>query len=154
MIKEAYRRGGVKPKIITGCNGTNSPEFNKIAGRAAEGFIMRSGYNDTLPGANKIDAIFQKRFKEKMDWFGACGYESILGTAAAIETAGIKNTRATLQEDRKKFRDALASIKVFAFTGYKKFEPSGEFWHPAVSVVIKNGKPVIWDEKALPPVFK
>lgn len=149
VIKEAYRRG-VRPKVVLGCNGTNSPEYIKIAGKAAEGTIMRSGYNDKLPGAAEVAAEFKERFKETMNFFGACGWESMIGVANAIQYARIKNTPESLVEDRKKLRDALASIEVFTFAGNKKFEPDGELWAPAVSVVIKDGQFVIWKEKKLP----
>ena len=149
VMKEAYRRG-LKPKVILGCNGTNSPEYINIGGKAIEGTIMRSGYNDKLPGADEVAAEFKQRFKETMNFFGACGWESVVSVAKAIEYAKIKNTQETLQEDRVKLRDALASIEVFTFAGNKKFEPDGELWAPAVSVIIKSGQFAIWNEKELP----
>jgi len=153
VVKEAYRRG-FRPKVIVGCNGTNSPEYISIGGKGAEGTIMRSGYNDKLPGAAQIDAEFQKRYKEKMNFFGACGYESIIGVTKAIEVAKIKNTPESLQEDRQKVRDALTSIEIFTFAGNKKFEEDRELWKPSVSVVIRDGDFKIWDEKELPPISR
>lgn len=149
ILREAQRRG-LKPKVWLGCNGTNNPELFKIAGPAAEGLVMRSGFHSELPRAADVAEKVKKLFNQDMNFWHSVGYESILAIAQAIEAAQLKNTRESLQEDREKFRDAFAKGTYFGFAGPIKFDAEREAGKPAVSVVYRGGKLRIWDEKELP----
>ena len=132
VIKEAYRRG-VKPKVVLGCNGTNSPEYIKIAGKAAEGTIMRSGYNDKLPGAAEVAAEFKERFKGKKE--NGDKFNLDLRVAKVIEVEDHPDAdklyiiKLDLGDEK---RQIVASIKPF----YKKKELEGKN-----IVIVANLKP-------------
>jgi len=147
LMQEALRRG-FRPKIWVGTIGNIAPEAPKLGGKAVERMIMGSSYAPELPAVKKLREEYQERFKTEVNMFGVNGHEAIYLFKAAIESADIKNKPNTLQEDRRKFRDALANTKITSVTGEKVgFDENGDAIKKGYILTIKDGKYRIWDEK-------
>jgi branched-chain amino acid transport system substrate-binding protein len=147
LMKEAQRRG-FRPKAWVGTIGNIAPEIPKLGGKAVERMVVGSSYAPDQPEVQKLAAEYKKRTGNVMNLFGVNGYEAIYLFKAAIESSGIKNTAETLQEDRQKFRDALAKVEITSITGEKvHFNEDGDAIKKGVILTIKNGAYTVWDEK-------
>jgi branched-chain amino acid transport system substrate-binding protein len=147
LMKEAQRRG-FRPKVWVGTIGNIAPEIPKLGGKAVEHMVVGSSYAPDQPEVQKLAAEYKKRTGNEMNLFGVNGYEAIYLFKAAIETSGIKNTPETLQDDRKKFRDALAKVEITSVTGEKvKFNDDGDAIKKGFILTIKDGDYTVWDEK-------
>jgi len=147
IMKEAARRG-LKPKIWVGMIGNISPEVPKIGGKAVERMIMGSSYSPNLPSVQRLRDEYRKQFGNDINMFGVDGYEAVYLFKKAIETAGIKNTRESLQEDRAKVRDALAKTEIDSVTGeHVKFDEHGDAIKKGFILTIEDGQYVEWDQK-------
>ena len=135
LIMKKARDMGMNMPVI-GNNGFNSPEYMKLAGKAADGSIVGSPW---LPEKQdeKVEN-FRKAFKAKYnhepDQFAAQAYDGMYLLHAAIE-------KAATVTDRKKVREALAGIKDFVgVTGKFAFD---EKRNPKMDInvlMVKDGK--------------
>ena len=147
VMKEARRRD-FKPKLWLGTIGNIAPEVPRLGGKAVEGLVVGSSYSPDEPRIAALAQAYRKRAGSDINLFGVNGYEAIYLFKAAIEAAGIGNTPETLQADRKKFRDALAKASIDSITGEKvKFNAEDDAIKKGFSLVVKNGKYGIWDQK-------
>jgi branched-chain amino acid transport system substrate-binding protein len=147
LMKEAVRRG-FNPKAWVGTIGNIAPEIPKIGGKAVEHMVVGSSYSPDQPGVQKLAAEYKKRTNNELNLFGVNGYEAIYLFKAAIESSGIKNTKETINEDRAKFRDALAKTEIASVTGEKvKFDEHGDAIKKGFLLTIKGGAYRLWDEK-------
>ena len=147
LMQEAMRRG-FKPKIWVGTIGNIAPEAPKIGRKAVERMIMGSSYAPELEQVKALRDKYQKRYKTEINMFGVNGYEAIYIFKIALESSGIKNNLESLQEDRKKFRDALEKVVITSVTGEKiKFDEEGDAIKKGYILTIKNGGYQVWNEK-------
>lgn len=147
LMKEAARRG-FKPKAWVGTIGNIAPEIPKLGGKAVERMVVGSSYSPDQPGVQKLAAEYKKRTGNELNLFGVNGYEAIYLFKAAIEASGIKNTAETLNDDRAKFRDALAKTEITSVTSERvKFDEHGDAIKKGFLLTIKNGAYSLWDEK-------
>lgn len=145
LMKEAQRRN-FKPKLWLGTIGNIAPEVPKLGGKAVERMVVGSSYSPDLPKITALADGYRKRAGTDLNLFGVNGYEAIYLFKAAIESSGIQNTPDTLQDDRKKFRDALAKVNVESVTGEKvSFNAEHDAIKKGYYLTIKNGKYQIWD---------
>jgi branched-chain amino acid transport system substrate-binding protein len=150
LMKEAQRRG-FKPKIWIGTIGNIAPEVPKLGGKAVERMVVGSSYSPDLPRIERLAAEYRKRAGSDINLFGVNGYEAIYLFKSAIEGSGIKNTPGTLNEDRRKFRDALANVSIDSVTGERvRFNAENDAVKKGYFLTIRNGKYTVWDEKPLP----
>jgi branched-chain amino acid transport system substrate-binding protein len=147
LMKEAQRRG-FKPKMWMGTIGSIAPEVPKLGGKAVERMLVGSSYSPASPKIAKLAAEYHKRAGSEINLFGVNGYEAMYLFKAAIESSGIKNTPETLNEDRRKFRDALANASVDSVTGEKvKFNAENDAVKDGYLLTIRNGRYQVWDGK-------
>jgi branched-chain amino acid transport system substrate-binding protein len=147
LMKEAQRRN-FKPKMWMGTIGNIAPEVPKLGGKSAERMVVGSSYSPELPKIAALADTYRKRAGSEINLFGVNGYEAIYLFKAAIESSGIKNTPEALQDDRRKFRDALAKVGIESVTGEKvSFNAENDAIKKGYYLTIKNGKYQIWDEK-------
>ncbi len=148
LMKESSRRG-FKPKAWLGNIGNIAPEVPKLGGRAVEGMVVGSSYSPDTAEVQKLAEEYHKRTGNDLNMFGVNGYEAIYLFKAGIEASGIKNTPETLKEDRIKFRDALAKVKIKSISGEEVvFDEFGDAIKQGFLLTIKGGKYTVWDEKA------
>ena len=148
LMKEADRRG-FRPKAWLGNIGNIAPEVPKLGGKAVERMVVGSSYSPDLPGVQKLADEYKKRAGNELNLFGVNGYEAIYLFKAAIEASGIKNTPDSLQDDRRKFRDALKKVQLKSVTGEEiRFNEEGDAIKNGFLLTIKDGKYQIWDEKS------
>lgn len=148
LMKEADRRG-FRPKAWLGNIGNIAPEVPKLGGKAVERMVVGSSYSPDLPGVQKLADEYKKRAGNELNLFGVNGYEAIYLFKAAIEASGIKNTPDSLQDDRRKFRDALKKVQLKSVTGEEiRFNDEGDAIKNGFLLTIKDGKYQIWDEKS------
>ena len=111
--------------------------------------VVGSSYSPDLPGVQKLADEYKKRAGNELNLFGVNGYEAIYLFKAAIEASGIKNTPDSLQDDRRKFRDALKKVQLKSVTGEDiRFNEEGDAIKNGFLLTIKDGKYQIWDEKS------
>jgi len=134
IMKKARDMGMTMPAI--GNNGFNSPEYMKLAGKAADGSIVGSPWFPEKQDekVQNFRKAFKAKYNHEPDQFAAQAYDGIYLLHAAIEKAGTVT-------DRKKVRDALAGIKDFVgVTGKFAFD---EKRNPKMDInvlVVKDGK--------------
>lgn len=134
IVKKAREMGMNQP--IIGNNGFNSPEYIKQAGAAADGTLVATPWNPDSTSA-KAQA-FRKAYKEKYgrepDQFAAQAYDGMYTIHQALEASGSTT-------DKKKFRDALATIKGFeGVTGKFEFDENRDPKMDLTVLQVKNGK--------------
>lgn len=134
IMKKARDMGMNMPAI--GNNGFNSPEYMKLAGKAADGSIVGSPWFPEKQDekVQNFRKAFKAKYNHEPDQFAAQAYDGMYLLHAAIEKAGTVT-------DRKKVRDALAGIKDFVgVTGKFAFD---EKRNPKMDInvlVVKDGK--------------
>lgn len=135
LIMKKAREMGMNMPVI-GNNGFNSPQYMKLAGKAADGSIVGSPWFPEKQDAKvqNFRKAFKAKYNHEPDQFAAQAYDGMYLLHAAIEKAGTVT-------DRKKVRDALAAIKDFVgVTGKFAFD---EKRNPKMDInvlVIKDGK--------------
>lgn len=149
LMKEAQRRG-LKPKAWLGTVANIAPEMLKLGGPAVEGLILGSSFSPNQARVQGLRKEYLKRTGVEINLFGVNGYEAIYIFKAAIEASGIKNTQATLQEDRAKFRDALAKTKITSITGESVAFENNDARKQGFILAIRNGAFTEWNGKLAP----
>lgn len=147
LMKEAARRG-LDPKIWVGTIGNIAPEVPELGGEAVEGMIMGSSFSPQTPSVRELMDTYKERYGSDINMFGVNGYEAMYLFKAALEKADLTNTPDTLQEDRRKFRDALANVEIHSVTGERvRFNDEGDGIKDGFILTIKDGEYVEWDGK-------
>jgi branched-chain amino acid transport system substrate-binding protein len=133
QVRQARQLGITCP--IIGSDSWGSAELLKLGGPDLEGCYFSTHYAPDIatPTAQKFIKDYAAKYGNKPDDVAALTYDACSLLGAAITQAG--------SLDRKKVRDALASIQHFhGVTGEMKFEGSGDPIKSAVIIQIKDGK--------------
>ncbi len=96
--------------------GLGNARIVENTGRASEGAVHNATYDkDATTEMNQsyVRRLLAKVPNETPHWPAANCYDAMKMLAQAIKQAGVTNTPKSLEADRKKVRDALASIKDF-----------------------------------------
>ena len=135
LIMKKARDMGMNMPVI-GNNGFNSPEYMKLAGKAADGSIVGSPWFPEKQDekVQNFRKAFKAKYNHEPDQFAAQAYDGMYLLHAAIE-------KAATVTDRKKVREALAGIKDFVgVTGKFAFD---EKRNPKMDInvlMVKDGK--------------
>jgi branched-chain amino acid transport system substrate-binding protein len=144
FLKEAKRRQ-LAPKLFIGNISLQTAEALAAGADAMEGLVLAAAYDPQSPQIASFATEYKKKHGQDIGTFGVTGYEAGFLIAAAIEKSGIKNTPDSLLEDRRKFREALASTSIDSPTGEKAaFNADRETPKSGVYLVAKGGQFVIW----------
>lgn len=132
MIKQA-REMGITAHFV-GEEGADSPEMVKIAGEAAEGFIIATNLNrdDERPFVQKYLTEYKERYGVETCMVGASAYDAFMVLTNAIKVAD--------STEPEKIRDAIAKSKVEGLTGIAQFTETGEVIKAPVAQIIKDGQ--------------
>ena len=135
ILKQIREMGMEQP--VYGSDRMVSPEFLKIAGKAAEGIVTTCQYNPDadIPQLKAFHTNYSKRFGMEPDVFAAHAYDGMNMIISAINKAGL---------NRVLIRDILMDLKTFqnyqGITGKIVFDGSwndvGDIWIAKVN----NGK--------------
>lgn len=134
ILKKAREIGITVP--VVGNNGFNSPQLIKSAGAAADGSIVASpwfpGKDD--PKVKGFIAAYKAKYNKEPDQFAAQAYDALQIMASALEKSGSTT-------DRKKLRDALATIKDYAgVTGKFAFDAKRNPDMDVNVLIVKGGQ--------------
>mgnify|MGYP000952889218 CR=1 FL=1 len=109
VLKEMQRQG-VKPKMLVGLTSSSSMETLQGCAAQAEGLIIPTSFAPVTPEAKKAAELVAAA-GANMDLHNAAAWENIFTLKELIEKAKILAKPETLQADRAKMREALASMK-------------------------------------------
>jgi branched-chain amino acid transport system substrate-binding protein len=109
VLKEMQRQG-VKPKMLVGLTSSSSMETLQGCAQQAQGLTIPTSFAPVTPEAKKA-AETLAAVGTNMDLHNAAAWENVFTLKDLIEKAGILGKPDTLQADRAKMRDALASMK-------------------------------------------
>jgi branched-chain amino acid transport system substrate-binding protein len=140
ILKEMQRQN-VKPKLIVGLTSTSSLETMQGCPKQAEGMIIPTSF---APVSKEATAAAQLTAKKggAADLHSMAAWENVFIIKEAMEMAKIsgKKDPASVQADRRKIRDALASIKTTkGLLGVSKRTEDREADKPYLFVHAKGG---------------
>jgi branched-chain amino acid transport system substrate-binding protein len=144
LLKEMQRQG-VKPKLVVGLTSTSSLETMQGCPKQAEGMIIPTSFAP-VSKESKFAAEATAKFKGAADLHSMAAWENVFILKDAIEAAKIsgKKDSASIQADRRKIRDALASLKqTNGLLGIVKRTEDREADKPFVFVHAKGGHWVV-----------
>jgi branched-chain amino acid transport system substrate-binding protein len=111
VLKEMARQS-VKPKLLIGLTSSSSMETLQGCGVQAEGLIIPTSFAPVTAEAREAAAAVQAvNNKYNMDLHSAAAFENIFTLKDIIEQQKIMGRPDTIQADRQKMRQALASMK-------------------------------------------
>lgn len=122
LITSQLATSGLKSSAsftIVGAAGSNSPQFVKVAGDAANGVYFASNWN---PGATSTESeefvrVYSARYGEAPSEPAATGYDSLMMFAKAVADGGV---------DRKSLIAKLHEIEFSGVTGVLQFNEDGQ----------------------------
>ena len=133
VLKE-MRRQRVKYKVLIGLTSSSSMETIRGCARQAKGIIIPTSFAPVTPAAKEAAARAAK-YKANADLHSAAAWENMMVLKKVIEMKGVMAKPGTLQADRRKIRDGLASLKTTnGLIGTVKRHKSGEATKPFVYV--------------------
>ena len=111
VLKEMARQN-VKPKLLIGLTSSSSMETLQGCGVQAEGLIIPTSFAPVTAEARDAAAAVQAiNNKYNMDLHSAAAFENIFTLKDIIEQQKIMGRPDTIQADRQKMRQALATMK-------------------------------------------
>ncbi len=135
IVKKAREMGMTQPILAN--NGFNSPAYIQQAGEAANGTLVATPWNPERQSekAQNFRKAFLAKYGHEPDQFAAQAYDAMYVIHQAVEESGSTT-------DRKKFRDALASIKGFeGATGKFEFDANRD---PKMDLDVLEAKDGKW----------
>jgi branched-chain amino acid transport system substrate-binding protein len=111
VLKEMARQN-VKPKLIVGLTSSSSMETLQGCGAQAEGLVIPTSFAPVTDDAKNAAAAVQAvNPKYNMDLHNAAAFENVFTLVDLVEKNKIMGRADTIQADRQKMREALASMK-------------------------------------------
>lgn len=108
-----FKRQRVKAKLMVGITSAASTETMVGCGQAVEGLIIPTNFATINPKAKAVAEKAWAKYKADSNLHSVPAYENMYAIKGIVEKVGIKNEPATLLEDRRKVRDALATLGTF-----------------------------------------
>lgn len=145
LIAKQAREAGITAQFF-GADGMDSPDFLKIAGRAAEGTYLTTPFLFGVENeaAQVVAENFEAAYGVAPDTWAALSYDAVGMIAEAIEAT--YSATATLKQNRKAIRDYLASLDTpeegyKGITGLTYFDEHGDTPNkPAYVKIVKDGE--------------
>jgi len=128
---------GIKAHLITG-DGSQTPEFIKLAGDAAEGQYASSpgAPHEKMPGFAAFQSKFKKAFNVDVQIYAPYEYDAVRVLVEAMKRANSSDPKVYLPE--------LGKTDYAGVTGHIKFDDKGDLTNGAVTVYqVKGGKWVV-----------
>ena len=145
FMKEAFRRR-LQPSVFIGGISQLVPDTINSGGKATEGMVMISSYDDNGIGINAYREKFKARWNEDINLFSVNGYEAGQLLIKALQNSGIENTKESLKSDRDKLRVAYESVEIDSISGYPVgFNAVHDTPKSGVILTIKDGAFQAWE---------
>lgn len=109
VLKEMQRQG-VKPKMLVGLTSSSSLETLQGCAAQAEGIVIPTSFAPVTAEAKKAAEVVAAA-GASMDLHNAAAWENIFTLKDLIEKAKVMGRPDTVQADRAKMREALATMK-------------------------------------------
>ena len=139
LLRE-LKRQRVKPKVIVGLTSSSSMETLTGCAKEAEGIIIPTSFAPVNKEA-RYAASEAAKLGGAMDLHSAAAWENVMIIADVIEKSGALGKPDTLQADRGKIRDELATRKTTkGLLGTIGRTAEGEAEKPYVYAVAKSGQ--------------
>jgi branched-chain amino acid transport system substrate-binding protein len=144
LIRKQMNDLGLKPPVLSMIAGPAYKEFIDATGRLAENVSSASWWHpavryqgkDIFGTTQAFNELWRKKYGHVPDYA-----EASAAAAGAIFQLAIEAANSI---DRKKVRDALASLDVVTFYGHVKFGPTGQITSLEPPVFqIQGGKPMV-----------
>ena len=111
VLKEMARQN-VKPKLMIGLTSSSSMETLQGCGAQAEGLIIPTSFAPVTAEAKRAAEAVQAVNKAyNMDLHNAAAFENVFTLKDLMEKSKVMGRADTVQADRQKMREALASVK-------------------------------------------
>src|SRR2546425_7231204 len=98
---------------MVGITSAASTETMVGCGQAVEGLTIPTNFAAITPKAKALAEKAWTKYKADSNLHSVPAYENIYAIRGIVEKVGIKNEAATLLQDRRKVRDALAKLGTF-----------------------------------------
>ena len=135
IIQQAKQTAGLENVYLMGADGLFSPDVEKAAGDAVEGFFVSSPF---LEGAayDEFKAKYIAKYgKEPISIFHAHAYDAANIIMACIEKVAVKDADGTVHVGRQDLRDCAYATKDFqGLTGVLTCTASGDCANPVIAV--------------------
>lgn len=149
-VKE-LKRQKVKYQLLVGITSTANTETMTGCGKAVEGLIIPTNFAAINPKAKAVAEKAWTKYKADSNLHSVPAYENIYAIKGIVEKVGIKNESATLLQDRRKVRDALATLGTFqGIIGPIKMNGDDDAVKPrdvdkaVILVQAKGGQWIVW----------
>jgi branched-chain amino acid transport system substrate-binding protein len=153
-VKE-FKRQRVKAKLMVGITSAASTETMIGCGQAVDGLIIPTNFATINPKAKSVAEKAWAKYKADSNLHSVPAYENMYAIKGLVEKVGIKNEPATLLQDRRKVRDALANLGTFqGIIGPIKMNGDDDPVKPRdvdkaiILVQAKNGQWTVWWQPA------
>lgn len=149
-VKE-LKRQKVKYQLLVGITSTANTETMTGCGKAVEGLIIPTNFAAINPKAKAVAEKAWTKYKADSNLHSVPAYENIYAIKGIVEKVGIKNEPGTLLADRRKVRDALATLGTFpGVIGPIKMNGDDDAVKPrdvdkaVILVQAKGGQWIVW----------
>ncbi|UXY14040.1 branched-chain amino acid ABC transporter substrate-binding protein [Chitiniphilus purpureus] len=133
-LKKQAKKLGINAKVMGG-DGTQTPEFIKLAGPDAEGQISSSPgqAKEDMPGGKEFLAKFKQKFGTDVQLYAPYCYDAVKVLIEAMKKAG--------STDPAKYLPELAKTDYQGVTGKINFDEKGDIKNGAITLyTVKGGK--------------
>lgn len=133
-LKKQARKLGVSAKIMGG-DGSQTPEFIKLAGTDAEGMVSSSPgqSKESMPGGAEFLTKFKAKFGVDVNLYAPYNYDATKVMIEAMKKAG--------STEPAKYLPELAKIEYKGVTGVISFDEKGDIKNGPITVYqVKGGK--------------
>lgn len=138
VLKE-MKRQNVKPKLLIGLTSSSSLETLQGCAAQAEGIVIPTSFAPVTDAARAAAAASAEK-GGSADLHSAAAWEIVMVLKDVIETSGVMAKADTVDADRRRIRDGLASLKeTDGLLGKIVRTPEGEATKPYVYVHAKDG---------------
>ena len=124
---------GIKAKFIGG-DGIQTPNFIKLAGKAAEGVMasMPGLPKEQMPGGQAFMDKFKAKFNAEVELFAPMGYDAVFVFVDAMKRAG--------STDPAKFLPEVGKTKLTGVIGPVAFDEKGDLVNGPLTVYVVKGE--------------
>ncbi|WP_148715665.1 branched-chain amino acid ABC transporter substrate-binding protein [Chitinolyticbacter meiyuanensis] len=133
-LKKQAKKLGIAAKVMGG-DGTQTPEFIKLAGPDAEGQISSSPgqAKEDMPGGKEFLSKFKEKFGVEVQLYAPYCYDAVKVLVEAMKKAG--------STDPAKYLPELAKTDYQGVTGKINFDEKGDVKNGAITIyTVKGGK--------------
>ena len=148
VLREMSRQN-VQPQVVIGLTSSSSLETLTGCATEAEGMIIPTSFAPVNPEAEATAQLVDD-YGGSLDLHSASAWENMMILRDVIEDAGIEGTADSLEQDRRRLRDALAGLTATdGLLGVSQRTPEGEAIKPYVFVHARDGNWEVLYEPAM-----